>query len=171
VSCSQAKWVRIGIVHEPNHFWRSLTFVSQQSNLDTIPVNRVVLVSARRSTPEKRVYPVLQHGIGFRWHTDGSGDGQQHGHAVRHGFTECGLQTFNEPGRNLIEPQARLGGVTLARAAPFEGCDVNSHPIPSDREIGTGGSRLSSHVAENLLPTASMAARSCFFKSLMPPDL
>jgi hypothetical protein len=28
-------------VHEPNHFWRSLRFVSQKSNLDTIPFDRL----------------------------------------------------------------------------------------------------------------------------------
>jgi hypothetical protein len=62
-----------------------------------------------------------------------------HCHAVRHGFAKGGLQTFNEPGRNLIEPQTRLGGITLASAAPFEGCDVDSNPFPSDHDIGVGG--------------------------------
>ena len=108
--------------------------------LDTIPVNRVFLISTRRSPPEKSLYFVFQRGGGFRWQTDGSGDGQQHCHAVRHGFAKGGLQTFNEPGRNLIEPQTRLGGVTLASAAPFEGCDVNSNPFPGDHDIGAGGS-------------------------------
>src|SRR5258708_2044085 len=129
----------MGIVHEPNHLWRSLRFVSHKSNLDTIPVNRVFLISTRRSPPEKSLYFVFQRGSGFRWQTDGSGDGQQHCHAVRHGFAKGGSQTFNEPGRNLIEPQTRLGGVTLASAAPFEGCDVNSNPFPSDHDIGVGG--------------------------------
>jgi len=134
-------------------------------------VNRVFLISTRRSPPEKSLYFDFQRGSGFRWQTDGSGDGQQHRHAVRHGFAKGGLQTFNESGRNLIEPQTRLGGVTLASAAPFEGCDVNSNPFPSDHDIGAGGSLPFSHVAENRLATASMAVRSCFFKSLMLPYL
>ena len=113
-------------MHEPNHFWCSFRFVSQKSNLDTIPVNRVFFISMRKSPPEKSLYFVFQRGSGFRRQTDGSGDGQQHCHAVRHGFGKRGLQTFNEPGRNPIEPQTRLGGVTLARVAPFEGSDVNS---------------------------------------------
>ena len=33
-----------------------------------------------------------------------------------------------------------LGGVTLASAAPFEGCDVNSNPFPGDHEIDVWGS-------------------------------
>jgi len=82
--------------------------------------------------PEKNLYFVFQRGGRFRWHTDGSGDGQQHGHAVRHGIAKGGLQSFNESGGNLIEPQTRLGGAALANAAPFEGCDVNSKPFPSD---------------------------------------
>src|SRR6516225_1539519 len=123
----------------PIIFWRSPRFVSQKSDLDTIPVNRVFLISTRPSPPEKSLYFVFQRGSGFRWQTDGSGDGQQHCHAVRHGFAKGGLQTFNEPGRNLIEPQTRLGGVTLASVAPFEGCDVNSNPFSSDHDIGVGG--------------------------------
>jgi hypothetical protein len=75
----------------------------------------------------------------FRWQTDGSGDGQQDCHSIRHGLAKGGLQTFDEPGRNLVEPQARLGGVTLAGAAPFESCDVNTDSFPSDQEIGVGG--------------------------------
>src|SRR5207237_474450 len=115
-----------GIVHESNHFWHSLGSASQKSNPDTIPVNRVFLISTRlistrRSPPEKGLYFVFQRGSGFRWQTDGRGDGQQHCHAVRHCFAKGGLQTFHQPGRNLIEPQMRLGAVTLARAAPSEG--------------------------------------------------
>src|ERR1700730_17727542 len=102
-------------------------------------MNRVFLVSTRRSPPEKSLYFVFQRGSGFRWQTDGSGDGQRHYQAVRRGFAKGGSQTFNEPGRNLIEPQSRLGGVTLASAAPFEGCDVNSNPFPSDHDISVGG--------------------------------
>ena len=69
---------------------------------------------------KESLYFAFQHGSGFRRQTDGSGDGQQHGHADRHGFAKGGLQTFNKAGRNLIEPQTRLGRVTLAAAAPFE---------------------------------------------------
>lgn len=104
-----------------------------------IPVNRVFLISTRRSPPKKSLYFAFQHGSDFRRQTDGSGDGQQHGHAVRHGFAKGGLQTFNEAGRNLIEPQTRLGRVTLATAAPFEGGNVKSDPFPSDRDKGVGG--------------------------------
>jgi len=57
------------------------------------------------------------------------------------------LQTFNEPGRNLIEPQTKLGGVTLASAAPFEGCDVNRNPFSSDHDMASGGSLPFSRVA------------------------
>src|ERR1700730_5332660 len=103
-------------------------------------MNRVFLISTRRSPAEKSLYFVFQGGSGFRWQTDGSGDGQQHCHAVRHGFAKGGLQAFNEPRCNLIEPQTRrLGGVTSASGAPFEGCDVNSNEFPSDDDIGVGG--------------------------------
>lgn len=127
------------MVHEPNQFWHSLRFVSQKSNLDMIPVNRVFLISTRRSPPQKSLYCVFQRVSRFRWQTDRSGDGQQHCYAVRHDFAKSGLQTFDEPGRNLIEPQTRLGGVILATAAPFESCDVNSNPFPSDHDIGVRG--------------------------------
>src|SRR6516225_210134 len=123
----------------PIIFWRSPRFVSQKSDLDTIPVNRVFLISTRPSPPDKSLYFAFQRGSGFRWQTDGSGDGQQHCHAVRNGFAKSGLHTGNDPGCNFIEPQTRLRGVTLTRAAPFEGCDVKSNPFPSDQDTSVRG--------------------------------
>jgi hypothetical protein len=80
--------------------------------------------STRRSPPEKSLYFVFQRG-------SGSGAGQQRCHAVRHGFPKGPLQTFNEPGRNLIEPQMRLVGVALASAAPFEGWMSTAIRLPA----------------------------------------
>ena len=130
-------------------------------------MNRGFLISTGRFPPEESLYFAFQRGSGFRWQTDGSSDGQQHCHAVRHGFAKDCLQTFNEPRCNPIEPQTRLGGATLESAAPFEGCDVNCNPFPSDNDIGVGGSLPFTHVAENRPATASMAVCSCLFKSLM----
>ena len=156
-------------MHEPNHFWRSLRFVSQKSNLDTIPVNRVFLISTRRSPPEKSLYFVFQRGSGFRWQTDGSGDGQQHCHAVRHDFAKGVLQTFNEPGRNLIKPQRGLAALPWPVPRRLRVVMSTATRFPATMIQASGGSLRFSHVAENRLATASMAVRSCFFKYLMGP--
>ncbi len=88
---------------------------------------------------------------------------------VRHSFAMGGLQAFSDPGCNPIEPQTRLGGVTLASAAPFEGCDVNRNPFPSDHDIGVG--RITTLFPRCREPSGDGfdGVRSCFFKSLMRP--
>ncbi len=76
---------------------------------------------------------------------------------------------FDEPGGNLIEPQTRLGVLTVTGAARFEGCDARATRFPATMIQASEGSPPFSHVAENRLATASMAVRSCFFRFLMHP--
>ncbi|HLW99466.1 MAG TPA: hypothetical protein VKR82_12530 [Candidatus Acidoferrales bacterium] len=78
---------------------------------------------------DKSIYSVLQRGSGFRWQSNWSGEGQQHDHAGRYGIVKAGLQTVYEPGRNLIEPQMRDGGVGSASDSTFENCDVYRNPF------------------------------------------
>jgi hypothetical protein len=113
------------MVHEPDHPGRARPVVSPEANPHTVAVDRVLLIPTGRPAPEQSFYLVLQRGRGFRGHADGSGDGQQHGHAVRHRLVKVGSQAFQEPGCNLVEPQPGLEGVTPAGAEPFEDRDFD----------------------------------------------
>ncbi len=62
-----------------------------------------------------------------------------------------------------------VASVTLASAAPFEGCDVNSNPFPGDRDIGVRrGHHPFPTSPRTVWRLASMAVRSCFFISYAP---
>jgi hypothetical protein len=71
-------------VHEADHFRGSPGFISQDSNADTIPVNRAFRIPARRSP---------------------------HGHAVRHGFAEEGYEINGNPFAG--EDETGAGEITI----------------------------------------------------------
>jgi len=159
-------------VHEPNQFWRSLRFVSQKSNLDTIPVNRSFSSRPGDLRPRRVRIWVFQRGSGFRWQTDGGCDGQQHRRASPARFRQGGWQTFNESGRNLIEPQARLAALPRPVPRSLRVAMSTAARFPATRDVGVRRiTTLFPHRRDHLA-TASIAVRSCFFKSLMrPPPL